>query len=156
VAQVLAKHNISAVPVCEPARNGARGDLMRPYLSSNIQRRAWWLALLADGMEPRNSSNAFASTLAVRKIPRRRQCTPLLRGTRHAPRRHEQGRAAEFRAFWLNYIRPSTGGQKSITAQLVELVGGSWPPFDGTDRYGESLFLDKSLGVAGDFLEACA
>ena len=51
VAQVLAQHRISAVPVCDPS--GAllgmvsEGDLMRPYLSSNIERRAWWLALLA-------------------------------------------------------------------------------------------------------------
>jgi CBS domain-containing protein len=55
VAQVLAQHRISAVPVCDPS--GAllgmvsEGDLMRPYLSSNIERRAWWLALLADGTD---------------------------------------------------------------------------------------------------------
>jgi CBS domain-containing protein len=55
VAQVLARHKISAVPVCDPTGGllgmVSEGDLMRPYLSSNIQRRAWWLALLADGTD---------------------------------------------------------------------------------------------------------
>jgi CBS domain-containing protein len=55
VAQVLSQHKISAVPVCDPGGGllgmVSEGDLMRPYLSSNLQRRAWWLALLADGTD---------------------------------------------------------------------------------------------------------
>ena len=55
VAQVLAQHRISAVPICDPSGGllgmASEGDLMRLYLSSNIQRRAWWLALLADGTD---------------------------------------------------------------------------------------------------------
>ncbi len=53
VARLLAEHGISAVPVCDDG--GAllgmvsEGDLMRPFVDTNIKRRAWWLALLADG-----------------------------------------------------------------------------------------------------------
>jgi CBS domain-containing protein len=53
VARVLAEHAISAVPVCDD--NGAllgmisEGDLMRPFVDTNVRRRAWWLTLLADG-----------------------------------------------------------------------------------------------------------
>jgi CBS domain-containing protein len=53
VARILAEHAISAVPVCDD--NGAvlgmisEGDLMRPFVETNVKRRAWWLALLADG-----------------------------------------------------------------------------------------------------------
>ncbi|MEJ0017796.1 MAG: CBS domain-containing protein [Acetobacteraceae bacterium] len=55
VARVLADNHISAVPVCDPA--GAllgmvsEGDLMRPFLHSNVARRTWWLTLLADGTD---------------------------------------------------------------------------------------------------------
>lgn len=53
VARILSENNISAVPVC-----GADGslvgivsesDLMRPYIATNVERRARWLALLAEG-----------------------------------------------------------------------------------------------------------
>ena len=53
VARMLAEHAISAVPVCDT--DGAllgmvsEGDLMRPFVDTNVKRRAWWLALLADG-----------------------------------------------------------------------------------------------------------
>lgn len=53
VARMLAEHGISAVPVCDD--NGAllgmvsEGDLMRPFVDTAVKRRAWWLALLADG-----------------------------------------------------------------------------------------------------------
>jgi len=53
VARILAEHAISAVPVCDD--DGAllgmisEGDLMRPFVETNIKRRAWWLTLLADG-----------------------------------------------------------------------------------------------------------
>lgn len=53
VARILAEHAISAVPVCDD--NGAllgmisEGDLMRPFVDTNVRRRAWWLTLLADG-----------------------------------------------------------------------------------------------------------
>ncbi len=55
VARLLAEHTISAVPVCDDS--GAllgmvsEGDLMRPFVSTNVRRRAWWLTLLADGTD---------------------------------------------------------------------------------------------------------
>jgi CBS domain-containing protein len=55
VARLLADNAISAVPVCDDA--GAllgmvsEGDLMRPFVESNVRRRAWWLTLLADGTD---------------------------------------------------------------------------------------------------------
>lgn len=53
VARMLSEHGISAVPVCDD--HGAllgmvsEGDLMRPFVDTSVKRRAWWLALLADG-----------------------------------------------------------------------------------------------------------
>ncbi|HVC60710.1 MAG TPA: CBS domain-containing protein [Acetobacteraceae bacterium] len=53
VARLLTDNAISAVPVCDDS--GAllgmvsEGDLMRPFVNSHVKRRAWWLALLADG-----------------------------------------------------------------------------------------------------------
>ncbi len=53
VACSLSEHAMSAVPVCD--ESGAllgmisEGDLMRPFVDTNVKRRAWWLALLADG-----------------------------------------------------------------------------------------------------------
>jgi CBS domain-containing protein len=55
VAALLAKHDISAVPVCDT--NGAvlgmlsEGDLMRPFGAANEMRRAWWLGMLAEGTD---------------------------------------------------------------------------------------------------------
>jgi CBS domain-containing protein len=55
VAALLAKHDISAVPVCDA--KGAllgmlsEGDLMRPFGAANEMRRAWWLGLLAEGTD---------------------------------------------------------------------------------------------------------
>jgi CBS domain-containing protein len=55
VARLLSDNNISAVPVCDAS--GAllgmvsEGDLMRPFIAENVRRRAWWLALLADGTD---------------------------------------------------------------------------------------------------------
>jgi CBS domain-containing protein len=55
VARLLADNSISAVPVCDDS--GAvlgmvsEGDLMRPFVNTNVKRRAWWLTLLADGTE---------------------------------------------------------------------------------------------------------
>ncbi len=55
VARLLSEHGISAVPVC--GDSGAllgmisEGDLMRPFVDTNVKRRAWWLALLADGTD---------------------------------------------------------------------------------------------------------
>lgn len=55
VARMLSENNISAVAVC-----GADGsllgmvsesDLMRPYIATNVERRARWLALLAEGTD---------------------------------------------------------------------------------------------------------
>ena len=55
VASLLAKHEISAVPVCD--RDGgvlgmiSEGDLMRPFGQENALRRAWWLGMLAEGTD---------------------------------------------------------------------------------------------------------
>jgi CBS domain-containing protein len=55
VAAVLARHDISAVPVCD--ENGmllgmlSEGDLMRPFGAANEMRRAWWLGMLAEGTD---------------------------------------------------------------------------------------------------------
>ena len=55
VARLLVENSISAVPVCDDS--GAllgmvsEGDLMRPFVNTNVKRRAWWLTLLADGTE---------------------------------------------------------------------------------------------------------
>jgi CBS domain-containing protein len=53
VASLLAKHEISAVPVCD--KDGtllgmiSEGDLMRPFGHKNALRRSWWLGILAEG-----------------------------------------------------------------------------------------------------------
>ncbi len=55
VARLLSECSISAVPVCDDS--GAvlgmvsEGDLMRPFVNTNVKRRAWWLTLLADGTD---------------------------------------------------------------------------------------------------------
>jgi CBS domain-containing protein len=55
VSRLLADNNISAVPVCDASGTllgmVSEGDLMRPFISANVKRRAWWLALLADGTD---------------------------------------------------------------------------------------------------------
>lgn len=55
VARLLSENNISAVPVCEADGTVlgmvSEGDLMRPYVATNVQRRARWLALLAEGTD---------------------------------------------------------------------------------------------------------
>lgn len=54
-ARLLAEHRISAAPVCRA--DGAlvgmvsEGDLLRPFEPSRLQRRAWWLGVLAEGEE---------------------------------------------------------------------------------------------------------
>jgi len=55
IAGLLSKNAISAVPICDAG--GAllgmvsESDLMRPFVDANVKRRAWWLALLADGTD---------------------------------------------------------------------------------------------------------
>jgi CBS domain-containing protein len=53
MASVLSVHGISAVPVCDEAGQllgiVSEGDLMKPFGSANMLRRAWWLDLLAEG-----------------------------------------------------------------------------------------------------------
>jgi CBS domain-containing protein len=55
VARLLVENSISAVPVCDDS--GAllgmvsEGDLIRPFVHSNVKRRARWLTLLADGAD---------------------------------------------------------------------------------------------------------
>jgi CBS domain-containing protein len=55
VAQVLSRHAISAVPICNERGNVlgmlSEGDLMRPFGHATTARRAWWLSLLAEGEE---------------------------------------------------------------------------------------------------------
>jgi CBS domain-containing protein len=55
VARLLADNSISAVPVCDDSGGVlgmvSEGDLMRPFVNTNVKRRAWWLTLLADGTE---------------------------------------------------------------------------------------------------------
>jgi len=55
VARLLAEREISAVPICDEAGTllgmASEGDLMRPFVDSNVKRRSWWLALLADGTD---------------------------------------------------------------------------------------------------------
>ncbi len=55
VARMLSENKISAVPVC--SADGtllgmvSEGDLMRPYVATNVKRRAQWLTLLAEGTD---------------------------------------------------------------------------------------------------------
>jgi len=55
VAHLLSEHAISAVPVCDDSGTllgmVSEGDLMRPFVDSNVRRRSWWLTLLADGAD---------------------------------------------------------------------------------------------------------
>jgi CBS domain-containing protein len=55
VAALLAKHDISAVPVCDADGTllgiVSEGDLMRPFGAANEMRRAWWLGMLAEGTD---------------------------------------------------------------------------------------------------------
>lgn len=55
VAALLAKHDISAVPVCDEKGTLlgmlSEGDLMRPFGAANEMRRAWWLGVLAEGTD---------------------------------------------------------------------------------------------------------
>ena len=53
VARILSENNISALPVC--AADGSvlgmvsESDLMRLYVAGNVERRARWLTMLAEG-----------------------------------------------------------------------------------------------------------
>ncbi|WP_419759669.1 CBS domain-containing protein [Acidisoma sp.] len=55
IAATLSEHEISAVPVCDEHGHVvgivSEGDLMKPFGSANMMRRAWWLDLLAEGDE---------------------------------------------------------------------------------------------------------
>jgi CBS domain-containing protein len=55
VARLLSDHEISAVPICDDGGAllgmASEGDLMRPFVDSNVKRRGWWLTLLADGTD---------------------------------------------------------------------------------------------------------
>jgi CBS domain-containing protein len=55
VARLLSENNISAVPVCgaDGSLHGmvSESDLMRPYIATNVERRARWLTLLAEGTD---------------------------------------------------------------------------------------------------------
>jgi CBS domain-containing protein len=55
IAALLAKHAISAVPICDeqglPIGVVSEGDLMRPFSKAYQLKRDWWLALLADGSD---------------------------------------------------------------------------------------------------------
>jgi CBS domain-containing protein len=55
IAALLAKHAISAVPICDdegrPVGMVSEGDLMRPFSKAYQLKRDWWLALLAEGTD---------------------------------------------------------------------------------------------------------
>jgi CBS domain-containing protein len=55
VARMLAENNISAVPICDADGSllgmVSEGDLMRPYITDNVERRSRWLTLLAEGTD---------------------------------------------------------------------------------------------------------
>ncbi len=55
VARLLAANQISAVPVCDADGTLlgmlSEGDLMRPFATETVTRRAWWLRMLAEGTE---------------------------------------------------------------------------------------------------------
>ncbi len=55
VARLLSERAISAVPICDDGGAlvgmASEGDLMRPFVDSNVKRRAWWMTLLADGTD---------------------------------------------------------------------------------------------------------
>lgn len=53
VARMLSENNISAVPVCDADGSVlgmvSESDLMRLYVAGNVERRARWLTMLAEG-----------------------------------------------------------------------------------------------------------
>lgn len=55
VARLLSDHDITAVPVCDGSGTVvgmvSEGDLIGPVESGALVKRAWWLNLLAEGME---------------------------------------------------------------------------------------------------------
>jgi CBS domain-containing protein len=55
IAQQLAEHGISAVPVCDEAGQVlgmvSDGDLLSPFTQEKMLKRAWWLELLAEGQD---------------------------------------------------------------------------------------------------------
>lgn len=55
IAQRLADHGISAVPVCDDAGHVvgmvSEGDLLSPFTKDRMLKRAWWLELLAEGQD---------------------------------------------------------------------------------------------------------
>ena len=55
IAKLLTDHDISAVPICDEQGKAlgmvSEGDLMRPFGKENELKRAWWLNLLAEGVE---------------------------------------------------------------------------------------------------------
>lgn len=55
VAHMLSGNKISAVPVCDADGTVlgmvSEGDLMRPFIATNVERRARWLTLLAEGTD---------------------------------------------------------------------------------------------------------
>lgn len=55
VAKIMAEHGISALPVCaagdELVGMISEGDLLQPFGEKYRLRRAWWLNLLAEGVD---------------------------------------------------------------------------------------------------------
>lgn len=53
IAQKLADHDISAVPVCDESGHVigmvSEGDLLSPFTKDKMLKRAWWLELLTEG-----------------------------------------------------------------------------------------------------------
>jgi CBS domain-containing protein len=80
VAKLLSDHDISAVPVCDE-QGGllgmvSEGDLMRPFGQENALKRAWWLNLLAEGID---LAPAFLGYIHVdHRLPRDLMVTPVI------------------------------------------------------------------------------
>jgi CBS domain-containing protein len=70
IARLLSDHEISALPICD--QDGSllgivsEGDLIRPYGRDNISKRAWWVALLAEGTD---LAPSFMECLRVENHP---------------------------------------------------------------------------------------
>ncbi len=86
-AALLARHGISAAPVCD--KDGkllgmvSEGDLLRPFGQENALHRSWWLGMLAQGAE---LAPAFAEYLrSDRRRVRDLMTGPVVTATEATP-----------------------------------------------------------------------
>jgi CBS domain-containing protein len=87
VARLLSDHLISAVPVCDAEGSVlgmlSEGDLIRPFLTQNDTKRAWWLNLLAEGTD---LAPSFLEFLRVENHPARElMVTPAITAAPDTP-----------------------------------------------------------------------